>query len=81
MFAILVNKSKYADTSYCFTRCNPTSENNWAKIHLEESYEQFWGASLVCFILGAYQLAVAAYTYGTLEEDARDVNAAKTHTQ
>jgi hypothetical protein len=65
LFAILANRMKYA-ASYvpCYSRCSTTDD--WFIRHSNDSIHEFWGSSLACFILGAFHLLGAIYTYATL---------------
>ena len=49
----------------CSARCS--TGDDWYIKHMYDSYEEFWGASLVCFVLGAYQIIGALYHHNCVE--------------
>jgi hypothetical protein len=51
--------------SSCTAKCS--NADDWATKHMLDSYEEFWGASLVCFVLGAYQIIAAVYHHNCIE--------------
>jgi len=68
IFAIIVDKLKFVD--YSASTCSSHCQNNanWFDNHFKDSVQEFWGASLACFILGAYIIAGAVYLYNNPEE-------------
>jgi hypothetical protein len=48
--------------------------------HQFDSFDEYWGASLVAFALGAIQLAISVYLYNTPDEEASYVPAVKSET-
>ena len=77
IFSIIVNQCLYINTQTlavtdCSNRCS--DENNWFDIHREDSYIEFWGSSLTCFILGVYQLAASVIIYAQNLKSAKPTN-------
>ncbi len=68
VFPIIIERIEFA-RPYCqtlwFQICRTDAE--WTIKHSLESYQHFWGAALVGFLLGAYQLAAAAYLIHEVE--------------
>ena len=62
-FAIICDRSRYAQLPYynCAAKCD--KNDSWFEIHEMDSYTEFWGSSLVCFILGIYQIVGSVVTY------------------
>ena len=67
----------WADTKYINGTATATpslwgrycrNDEDWIMRHQLESFEQFWGVSLVCFILGAIQMTSAAYLIAQSED-------------
>jgi len=67
IFPILIERITWAN-QHCNDLWNSTCKNDvdWLERNRFGSYEMFWGAALVGFLLGAYQIASAAYVYGHL---------------
>ena len=66
MFAVIQNRVKFPATfANCYAHCS--KNDDWFTRHATDSTEEFWGASLACFLLGMYQIAGAAYNYATLK--------------
>ena len=62
VFPIIVERINFVQP-YC-TGLWPTwcrTDSDWSIRHSLDSYEEFWGAALVGFILGAFQIAAAIY--------------------
>ena len=68
IFTIIVDRSDdvRSATDICDWHCVNT--DSWFTIHRGDSYEEFWGASLVCFILGAYQIVGSMITYNEISK-------------
>ena len=62
LFPIIVERA-HPLVGACSSYCSTSSD--WYAKHYMESYEEFWGSSLVCFILGAYQIICAIYLHNT----------------
>eukprot|EP00826_Nyctotherus_ovalis_P064869 TRINITY_DN9525_c0_g3_i3.p1 TRINITY_DN9525_c0_g3~~TRINITY_DN9525_c0_g3_i3.p1 ORF type:complete len:163 (-),score=32.31 TRINITY_DN9525_c0_g3_i3:63-551(-) len=62
-FAITTDRSRYVRNPYydCWTLCN--ASDNWYIKHRNDSYICFWSSSLVCFIIGAYQVGASIVVY------------------
>ena len=66
-FTIITDRSRYARYPYysCYNNCNP-SDDYWYLRHRDDSYSEFWSAALICFIIGAYQIAGSMITFAQL---------------
>ena len=69
---------KYRDIVLkCLHSCHYENRLDWTRKHMMDSWEEFWGASLVCFILGAYAIAGSIYVYNNepsnLPEDEKPI--------
>lgn len=40
-----------------------SNDNNWWEKHQTDSFDEFWGSSVVAFVLGAYQIGCAVYLW------------------
>ncbi len=67
IFAIIVDRLKFVTVADCGTRCKNNADTKWFSEHYNDSKAEFWGASLACFILGAYIIAAGVYLYNTIE--------------
>ena len=65
LFPIIVERA-FPTLNTCANYCSKSSD--WYVKHYLDSYEEFWGSSLVCFILGAYQIICAIYLHSTIGE-------------
>ena len=69
VFAIIADRKKFVDEAgktICLPNCS--TKDNWTIKHIEDSWNTFWGASLTCFILGAYVIIGAVYDYNCPDE-------------
>ena len=69
LFPIIIERIQYVLSSCSVlwaTRCKADPE--WRVRHMWDSLEQFWGISLVGFVIGAFQIASAAYLIHENEE-------------
>jgi len=69
MFPIIVERINFANancSSLWAVQCK--TDDDWRVRHSVDSYEQFWGASLVGFILGAFVIGSAIYMIHENEE-------------
>ena len=68
MFPIILQRImfvlKEGSGQWSVNKCK--TKDDWPEKHGEDSFNQFWGAALVGFILGAYQIAGAIYVYNTM---------------
>ena len=58
----------YTKVEYQSDEYQQLSKEEWTRRHIMDSWDQFWSASLICFILGAYAIAGSVYAYNTSEE-------------
>ena len=67
LFAVIVERIQFIKKNYCPTLWPKTcrTDLDWEIRHYYDSTEEFWGASLFCFMLGAYQIAAAIYLCAT----------------
>ena len=61
LFGLLIDKMTFVKD--CEGHC--TTSNDWYIKHKDDSYQEFWGASLACFLLGAYTIIGSVYVYNT----------------
>ena len=63
IFPIIVERISFVQSTYCQSLWNASCkiDSDWTVKHSLESYQHFWGAALVGFLLGAYQIASATY--------------------
>ena len=64
-FTFLFDNSSTYGAYLWGTKGGCRSSSNWTIKHQMDGYEEFWGASLVGFVLGAYQIAAAIYLCAT----------------
>jgi len=43
------------------------AKEKWIRRHIIDSWDQFWGGSLACFLLEAYVVGASIYVYNNLE--------------
>lgn len=44
------------------------AKQKWTRRHITDSWDQFWGGSLACFLLGGYVIGASVYVYNNLEQ-------------
>ena len=75
IFAIIIDKIKFVDYASCYSHCQ--NKENWFDNHYMDSVGDFGGASLACFIFGAYNIAGAVYLYNNPDEELAKVEEKK----
>ena len=63
IFPIIVERFLWVSANCGLLPILCKTSQDWRLKHFGDSYEQFWGAALAGFILGAFQLGVSAYTF------------------
>jgi hypothetical protein len=63
MFPIIVEKITWVNAHCAGPNSVCRKDRDWVEKRGYDSYEWFWGSSLVAFIMGAYQIASAAYIW------------------
>ncbi len=63
IFPIIIERITWANAHCTGPAAVCRSDREWLEKHSYESYEWFWGTSLVAFIVGAYQVVSAAYIW------------------
>lgn len=71
IFAIIADRLRFVTKAECTMHCK-NDDYNWFDEHYNDSKAQFWGCSLVCFILGAYTIIGSVYLYNTVEVAEQD---------
>jgi len=75
IFPIIVEREQWVMSNCTAGPTTCSLKDNWSTKHQLDSYEQFWGSSLVGFILGAYQIIGAIYLYATIGNASKPANA------
>lgn len=63
MFPIIIERITWANAHCSGPNAVCRNDREWIEKRGYDSYEWFWGSSLVAFILGAYQIAAAGYIW------------------